>query len=287
MLKYKIYIQLILYLSPFCGIKHSCFANQRLLDSVQLSIHSGIRTIHCDSFAMINHLDYVNSINKYNQSAYVEITLDLNWSEKFSSSVQWMIIDSYVFNNYSITTNYYPFKFFGFSLGYYSFDYFLENYNHYYLLNYNQYTIIDDDGFFQRRTSEQAIIFGPSFIYGEKKFVFDLQLLGGFIQNKPFSETFTLKEKNTNYIQQHIIKTHAHRSTLFYPKLKLEYYFIHSKKTSMGFQLHGNLLLQDKSIDYDQTVFRWTQENKETVLVLNSKHKFIKYEMGIGFTIKW
>jgi hypothetical protein len=264
-----------------------CQENKKLIDSIQISINSGVRSIACDSIAMNNYPDYVNGICNFNQSVFIDLDFSLYWNKNISSKIQWMIIDSYLFNNFNITTDFYPFKYFGVSLGYSTFDYFIENYNRFYELNYSQYDIIDDDNFFQRRASDHAIIIGPVFRFQSNNFAFNLSLYGGYIENKPFTETITLKQRNSNSIQQYKIETTAQRTNLFNPVLNVDYFFIETKKTIMGVQLKGSLLMCDKSIDYQQTIYHWTTNNSETTTVQNSKHKFIKYEFGIGFTLKW
>lgn len=160
-----------------------------------------------------------------------------------------MIIDSYLFKNFNATTDFYLFNYFEVSLGYCSFDYNIENYNRFYELNYSHYDIIDNDNFFQHRGGDHAIIIGPVFRFHKNNFAFNLYLYGGYIENKPFTKTITLKQRNSNNIQQFKIATTTQGTNLFNPVLNLEYFFIETKNTLMSFQLKGSLLMFDKSID--------------------------------------
>ncbi len=287
MLGIKIHIKLLIFFVIIVGPGPTCYANDRSIDSIRLSISAGARSITCDSFAMINHLDYVNAINTQTKSAYIDFGLQINWNQKIKTTINLLFIDSYFLNNISFKLGYYPFKNFGITSGYYSFDYFLENYNRFYNSYYNEFTIIDNDGFFQRRSGDQAFIIGPSFRFDKNRFMFVLDLYGGIIENIPFTETITLKQQNSNYIEQHKITTRKLRAPFFFPEISLNYCFIETRKMKIGLDIKGNLLMQDKAIDYDQIIYKWTSGNNEPVKIDNSKHRFVKFEMEIGFFLLW
>jgi hypothetical protein len=67
----------------------------------------------------------------------------------------------------------------------------------------------------------------------------------------------------------------------------LDYDFLHMQKCTLGLQIQTSLLVQDKYINYRNTVFKWTNQQPEKETILSSKHNFLKYEIDAGIAVLW
>ena len=266
-------------------------------DSIKykLTVFTGIRTILCDSFAVTTNLDLANTIMDEYPAAYVGFGLDINWHHKFTTGLEWIVIDNYILNNFKLTAQYNATEFLGIRAGYLSFDYFLENDINYFLVNYHEFFtrtienpfIYDDDNYYQNRIKEQSFILGPVFMLDKPKFSFNLKLNWGIARVDKYSFSFVAKELNTNKKQKITLETTKNQSSIFFPEFEMEYQFIQSNKLNLAFQIHGNIYYQDKNLNYEKRIYEWTHSNINKLLVYNPRHRFFKYEMGIGIIFAW
>ncbi len=261
----------------------------------ELTVYSGIRTILCDSLPANTDLDLANTIMDEQPTAYIGLNLNVNWHPKFSTAIDWLIIDSYVFNNFRLSAQYNITEFFGLRAGYYSFDYFLQNEMDYFIDNYDKFFtrtitnpyIYEDDNFFQDRIKDQGFILGPVFKLEKPRFTFNLYLNWGITRHDKYNLSFVAKELNTNKKQKIVLETTKSQSPIFFPEFNLKYRFMQKRRLNLGLQIHGNIYYQDKIMNYEKTVYEWTDSNIDRLLVDSPRHRFFKYEIDIGIIFAW
>ncbi|MBN1117427.1 MAG: hypothetical protein JXA77_09500 [Bacteroidales bacterium] len=261
-----------------------------IISDFKFKIFAGIRNIECDSFGIDKNLDFVNAY--YSEYDYIEYQyLGLNFGikawQKIELNLDLLVVDSYVLNNLQAHLCYMPFKNLGFSTGYYSFDYFMNDYDYFYRIIYPDYYIYHDDNFYQKRIKDYGFLFGPVFRVHPKRFFVELRMNSGFLTTKMFVEEFAMKQKNSNFRQLLRLETHKAWTPLFYPEIKLEYNFLKKTDFNMGLNCRASYFIQDKYLDYTLIRYEWTRENSTEEIWFNPHHKFEKLEIDLGLLFSW
>lgn len=246
-----------------------------------------MRNMNCDSLLPKSNLDYINSIDCNTNSIYLGITFNVKWNKKIESDFNFLMIDSYILNNLSLSTTFFPTRSMGLNIGYYTFDYYINDYDYFFRQSQPAFHTYHDDNIFQKRIGDFGFKAGPAFRFYRKRIKLNFNLNFGITSNKKFTDVYIQKEINSNYKQKLKYETINSWNSLFYPEFKGEYLLLNRKKLNIGLQFRYCILIQDKSIDYILTTYRWTENNQESVTVKNPMHSFKKSEFDFGIIFAW
>lgn len=114
-----------------------------------------------------------------------------------------------------------------------------------------------------------------------------LDINGGISTLSNFNIEFDRKEKESNFKQKIIYDVGYSPSFFFFPELTAQFDVLHLKYNTFGIQAKANWMYLSRSINYTQTTFTWTYENKMKEEIINPAHSFTKLEIDLGIFLRW
>lgn len=182
---------------------------------------------------------------------------------------------------------YFPKNRWGITTGATMFSYLSNDFSSFHRKKYPDFDGNLHNNFQQRTRFLSAFYAGVEYFYPGGKTMLSVKLQAGFGGHHAFEEKLQQKQILSNYKEIIHYKTSYHFSPVFYPSIEFQQQLINAKSLTMGVSIRGSLFYTFTAIDYQQTIFQWTYENKSVKEIESENHPFIKADGSLGFFIRW
>lgn len=265
-------------------------AQKHFIESYKISIFSGLRDTRIDSFPNTGHVDFMNYLYDFHTGydyEYIGLSGHLWLRNNWETDINIAMYDDFAPDNLKITAQYFPFPFLGISFGICTHTQLMNDFTMFHRTTGAGLFGDMQTNFRQIKMHDRGTVFG--LILSRKFGVFQpsVYLNAGISSFKPFAETVYQKAVDGNFIRKIDYQTQNTWNLFFLPELLLNVDCIKVGKVKLGAQLKANIFYSKKSVDYLQTTYEWTEENKTTEKVSSPHHTYRKFDIDLGVFLKW
>lgn len=272
------------------GLTSNVSGQERFIESYGYGLWFGIRDVQPEIFSDGAHLDFLNYLESNNEYPEYEL-LGMNFYFKFRNNweldTKFAVCSDLELSNYNLKVRYALNKFLGISAGYYRFPQYMSEFDAWYLNKNENFFENIPGNYAQIRVFENGLTTG---LYLNQNIGFihlRLDINGGVSSLSKFDIVFERKKMQSNFKQKIVYNVGYSPTLFFFPELTANFDVIKLKYNTMGIQLKTNWMYLKRSMNYTQTSYSWTYEDKAIEEVINPNHSFKKFEFDVGIFLRW
>lgn len=252
-----------------------------------LNFFVGSQGVACQKIWNGSNIDFLNYIDAQGYSGNY-MYIGAMWHFELGNKIEGKFMVSMQSDMAPVMLNfnasYFPRKSLGLGVSYFGYPQTIENFQ---LHHQNDVGLVSFYSYARyRRIYNTGLALGPEYKFRRRYVTFDLKLHGGVRWVSTFSEGFTQKQINGNYIRTIEYHTQKSPSMYFFPQAELGIHLFQIGKYSVG--LKGKVLLElsSRKIDYSQSISEWVYA-PYTRNVTTQSHKYRKVDYDFGLNFSW
>ncbi len=265
-------------------------AQEKLIEDYKFSVYFGVRDISRDSFQNTENIDFLNYLHSspdMSEYQYLGFSSHIWFRGDWEADIKIAMYDDFAPNNFNIKAQYFPWKYIGFSAGFYIYPQLLNDFSTYHRVNDIGFYGDMNTNFRQRYVYENGIMAGVVLPF-DYKFIHSRILLNGGVSSlSRFEEKVAQKKINSNLRTLIEYKTSKSPAFFFLPEIELYFDCFKFEKSIAGLQIQSSWYAVNRSVDYERTYYEWTNLNPLKEHIESVSHHFTKFELDFGFYLKW
>lgn len=264
----------------------------------KISVWFGVRDFNQPPLRTANDLDFFDyyisenwkQTNYHNIDSYLGIGYFRKWKNNMETDIRMSINSALNPNSLFIRGYYYPVSWLGFSLSYYTYSQYLNDYSDFYTKGNNQSgnTVrILTDQHPQWRIFDHNLGLGTVLPVEIDALHLKLELQAGVILLSPFHTSLVLGNEQSNYKALHRYAFKPSAAPFIKPEVTLEIDMLEFNHRAIGLQVQTSCLWSKRSINYRRTSYEWTMNDRQSESIKSVPHSFKKFELDAGFYYKF